>query len=724
MRPCLAGAIAAFSVLSSAIGAQDSPTPGTSRLALPITLGADGPRDLRGSGPDYEVVFEPAAMEFLPALGVTLDAPHGLRLEFLSARRSAVEHRFGAAPVRVTEPERVRYRRGPFDEIYDLREDGIAQSFEFRALPPGGGDLVVRFRVTTPLVAARDGDGLLFSTPEAGGVHVGGVTGIDAHGVRVAGSIEYANGLLALTLPGEFVEDAALPLILDPLIGSTTQVPNGLFDQQDTDITFDRTNDMYLVVFTREVAGVQQIRGQRIDTSGAMIGSTLFIESTSTDKYEPRAGNVHLREGFVVCWQENGDIRARGVLADGTIGPNSVAVTSGGDFDFAPDVGGEGATSSDDAIVVWQSSTLTTDDVHSATLALTELGQVLVGIPRDLSFGFQRNRAPSISQTGGASGRWLVTWQRVFPTHSDIVAVILDRSLNILDNFGITGDLVTDDNPACDGDGTNWVVAWQQEELSPGKHDILCVPVRWNGAVATVGTPEPVADLIFEDEHDPVVGWAGDTAVIGWLDHVFLSNRDNAYYATATFDDCLVCETQGEVDVTLRSSAYLAIATQRHGAQIGSDDHAMFVWTSQDTSTSDGETLVQRVRGLDGDVTDLGGGCGAGGTASGDCAIIGNATFGHRLTGAATTATCALLLSLDQLEEACGPCQLMVDPFVGWTLPSFTGSTGNAIVTMPMPTDPALAGFRFYDQWLVASPSPQCTAIGLDFSNGISVRIQ
>ena len=106
---------------------------------------------LHGGGPDYRVQSEDGVVIFTPALGGAVQS-QPLAFRFESVRR-------GGKTLIVAEPAApsragkiVSYaHKGGVRERYEVRADGVHQTFVFDALPPGRGDLIVRGRITTGL---------------------------------------------------------------------------------------------------------------------------------------------------------------------------------------------------------------------------------------------------------------------------------------------------------------------------------------------------------------------------------------------------------------------------------------------------------------------------------------------------------------------------------------------------------------------------------------------
>src|SRR5690606_18013260 len=122
-----------------------------------------------------------------------------------------------------------------------------------------------------------------FSLPGVGGFRMSGVVGIDGAGARVRGGLRYEAGVLELSLPGAFVDRAALPLTLDPLVGNFVRVTTAGGDNDRAPaVSFDATANVYLAIWTRIFSATDfDVHGQRLSRSGGLIGGRLLIENST-----------------------------------------------------------------------------------------------------------------------------------------------------------------------------------------------------------------------------------------------------------------------------------------------------------------------------------------------------------------------------------------------------------------------------------------------------------
>ncbi len=686
-------------------------------------LGVDE-RGLVGVGPDYVVRFAPDAVTFTPALGAA--APRDLPLVYrLTAfgRGEAAAAAQGAVPQ--VEDRCVRYRHGGVEATYELRIEGVKQSFVFASLPPGDGDLIVRAAIETELSAGAIGpDGIRFAAPGVGGVHVGGVLGIDARGRTAPGSMRWHDGALEFVLPDAFVDAAALPLVLDPLLGSVVTL-GGANDDLVPDVAYDASTDTYLAVWQRDISLLNQdIRAQRLTADGNLMGGTLVLESSTASASRPKVANVNMRNAFVVVWQQSGDVQARGVDAATGALTAAIAVAATADSESQPDVAGEDNDSlDDDALCVWANTT--NGSIVAKQIAYSSTATLLVGAPVTFAAPlFSSWSNPSISQHGGGAGLHLICWDS-FGSLSGSTTVrgcIVDRSLGIVvPSFLIATGTYDVENADCDGDGDadQWVVVYEREEAAGGDTDVVAVPVHRLGTTAVVGNPMAVAATPADDERDPAVCWLQDSCLIAYADEGAAGEYD-AYVSSLSPLRCTTCEGGFALDTgTARSATFPAMAW-RYQSLLADNNEALLVWQSFDIAGSTGDIRSVRFAGADGFVQRVADGCGAGGELAAKCARGGNSSFRFELRGGPANAQAFLVLAAARIDLVCGSCLLVPDPWLGFAA-GFTGTNASGDASWLLALPPGIGGIDLYAQWL--GTGSLCLS-GLDLSSAARVRVQ
>jgi hypothetical protein len=195
-------------------------------LLVPIHTQPDdpdaGPYGWWAAGPDYKASFHDG-YAFYPLLGPAY--PHNLPLRWRTESVTvAGEALFpqGVAPVHHHTGMRYEYRFPGVVEAYDVLLTGVEQTFRIAERPAQQGDLVIRGRITTELVAARrleDEHGRIVFRDAAGKdvVSYGGAFAIDATGRRTPVTTTFDGTTVSLKVSGTWLADAAYPVTVDPL---------------------------------------------------------------------------------------------------------------------------------------------------------------------------------------------------------------------------------------------------------------------------------------------------------------------------------------------------------------------------------------------------------------------------------------------------------------------------------------------------------------------------
>lgn len=227
-------------------------------LVVPIhSLPADpvfGAYGVWAGGAGYKVRFD-AGVTFFPRLGPT--APRNLPLRWRTLAVRVGDHVLvDAATDAVAGPAsrlRYEYRRGPVVEAYDVRADGLEQTFVLAARPGVAGDLVVEGSLETELrsaasVAGAHGD-LDFADPRSGraAVRYGRAFVLDATGRKQPIGTSWDGSVVRLRVPGAFLASAVFPVTVDPLT-SPIQVDLDAYLQADLASAPTVSNQQHVLV--------------------------------------------------------------------------------------------------------------------------------------------------------------------------------------------------------------------------------------------------------------------------------------------------------------------------------------------------------------------------------------------------------------------------------------------------------------------------------------------
>lgn len=210
---------------------------------------------LWASGEGYKASFADG-VTFFPVLGK--DAPRNLPLRWRtrSIAVGSLATPLGMAQTRHTD-WRFELQRGAVTEAYDVRNDGVEQTFVI-AQPLGPGDLTISGEVDSELRAeptpAKHGEVVFCDAAGKPRVNYGAAVAIDAVGRRVAMQTSFDGQNLSLHLSGAWLADAAYPVVVDPLL-APVNFATGAEYASALDMARDDSANELGVIYRRSSAG-------------------------------------------------------------------------------------------------------------------------------------------------------------------------------------------------------------------------------------------------------------------------------------------------------------------------------------------------------------------------------------------------------------------------------------------------------------------------------------
>ncbi|MCK5943181.1 MAG: hypothetical protein KAI24_14470, partial [Planctomycetes bacterium] len=572
------------------------------------------------------------------------------------------------------------------------------------------GDLVVRYDIDTALscTPASEVGQLQFSAGEFGGVQFGAVLGIDADGARVTGHMNYDGQHLDLVLPASFVDTAAWPIDVDPLISGV--INTGVsFDDVRPDIAYDVTNDVYLVVFNHQLGGGNwDVWGQRISGSGVRVGNAIPIAVNNQSSYEPKVGNNNIEDNFFVAWEDNGtgnwDIRGASVDAATGAVSSIIQVANTTASERKPDVGGDSyfSTSADGiCLCVWDDANL---GIRSCVVRMHTNPPTVDTFDTPFPGADPLRNTPCITKDGRAIGRWFIGCQwddQNMPVRAINYAGTVLGAAPGTNMFQSLGRPIK--RPDIDGDGQGFMLVFEREEATNSMEDVYAAHGIWNGVDVQYVSAAPISATPNTNEGSAKVSLMGSKYTAMW-------NRLGAIeLVNLQLDDAATCGGPSVIANTNLSNSNGAIASRRSGGDLTSEQG--LVTNRQYDIPNNVATLQSRLYATfqGGPVTSvLGtGSCGVGGTVGVNSPFaLGNEAFAVTLTGADPAATFALSLldvTLAPPLAVCGPGCGVINPFLSTLVPL---AAGEAEYPVDLPCDPVFAGFTMRAQWATLSNAP------------------
>jgi hypothetical protein len=485
--------------------------PATTALPASIQASAHGlaptAEGLEGFGARYDVRFRADGVTFVPALGRKAPCDQRLQWQLASIRCGEVALPLAANVAPQQRGAQAVYpRSATIEERYDVRPDGVEQSFVFTARP-GRGDLVVRCTLAGELAArgeaARDG-GLQFLVPELGGATVGAVTGIAADGARCAGAVRLVDGAFELSLPAHFVATAALPLVLDPLFGPRVDLGAGPGHDEAPAVGADVSSADFLVAWIRVTSGTSATAFARHYNGVTGLGPTLSLGS-GTVLRSIRVANHNATNRWLVVWENAtgalgpSRITSRVVNADRSLG-NLLDLTSPTAHCVEPDLAGNpGATVNDLAGMVTYREPGVGIRVLPYTMTFGTL-DIVPGTATTIATDLTAVN-PRLSQAAWPTR--VVCWGHV----QGVVLQQVDLAGAPVGSSGQVDVPVPVERCAIDGKDGSFLVVYERQ-VAVGNRDLLAATVTTTPAGITLASTGTIANQP-ADELDPAIGLIG-----------------------------------------------------------------------------------------------------------------------------------------------------------------------------------------------------------------------
>jgi hypothetical protein len=227
---------------SASLAASQPPGTNAFGFRVPLHAFADeaGAQRIWAAHDRYKAAFDDGFV-FYPVLGPAWPENLPLAWRTHSIRVGSRELLAGTQPVVQHADWRLERRHSQVTEVYDLRADGLEQSFVLAQRPPAEGDLEIAGAITTELrcapVAARHGALEFTDASDTPILRYGEAFAFDAAGNRIEVKTSFDGSTIRLHVDGSWLANARYPVVVDPLTAPVTLTTNpGSLDAHQPEI--------------------------------------------------------------------------------------------------------------------------------------------------------------------------------------------------------------------------------------------------------------------------------------------------------------------------------------------------------------------------------------------------------------------------------------------------------------------------------------------------------
>lgn len=466
---------------------------------------------LWAAGELYKASFHDGAV-FVPYLGREYQAPAALRWRTEAAQVGG-QSLLTQAPNFGHGTFRAEFDHGGVVEAYDVRGDGLEQTFVLRQRPAANGDLVIRGRVESTLkAAARTAAHAAVDFADAAGqpiVRYGAAMAIDARGATAPMTTAIDGDRIELRLDAEWLAAAEFPLVVDPLLATIYANSSGN-PVGEIDLLHDEQGNSGKVWLASErwaSATDCDLRLRRFDDDGANATLVFSDITASWSAAEPSLGNHEYAQRTLLAFTRHfGDDTRRLRFhthnrASFVLSTAAYAVSTG-DFNvWRPDVATDYAAGAPDTLlVVFQRETdltffnSTTSSVYGS---LIDVALDVANAPFAIaSNGITDNERPTVGKLRvGGAGTWTVAYQSISTpvwagSSWDVVVRRVDRNETVTAPYSIGSGVEHEMAPRLGGDNGSHVLVYVRSSVADAGakpagsvgHTVVSRRVDWNGA--------------------------------------------------------------------------------------------------------------------------------------------------------------------------------------------------------------------------------------------------
>ncbi len=237
--------------------------------------------------------------------------------------------------------------------------------------------------------------------------------------------------------------------------GTTVTVSAGSW--LETEPSVASVSSQYLVVWQDSRSSNWDIWAQRVDQSGAPLGSPIHVSAASADQRQPQVAAWYSGSTYLVAWDDrrrsaSGELYGAAMQLSGTVQhPQGVPVFTNLNEQRFPDVAWNGSS----YFVVWQDSRGSSWDVYG--VGISPYGAILHPTGVAISAAEKEQVAPAVAAVGPT---FLVVWQDWRNSVAEAYAARVSDAFEVLDANGIPTSAAPAHEIDLAGNDTSWLVVW------------------------------------------------------------------------------------------------------------------------------------------------------------------------------------------------------------------------------------------------------------------------
>ena len=243
-----------------------------------------------------------------------------------------------------------------------------------------------------------------------------------------------------------------IPVLAEELVGKIFIIANeGTLREEQPSITYNSQRNHYLVVWSNNRPGNDDIRAQKVAVDGSLIGGPFYISGgPDHDRWKPDVTYDRVQDQYLVVWEDYNNkspatgysICARRVSGTGLVlDSNDIFITGPGSNLYTPS---EPAVAFSDAfnryLVVWHEVFHPTGS-HTIYSQVVRPNGTLDGTPQPISTSIKIHSAPDVAYNP-REDRYMVAWQE-YNSGTNVYDV---KGHQVVGNGNLYGSTITYDN--------------------------------------------------------------------------------------------------------------------------------------------------------------------------------------------------------------------------------------------------------------------------------------